>query len=164
VRESVHDEGMTKPTDKGNGDVHPAEDVPTAPMPALGGTPTATMGAAIGAGAPPAMPVEAAGSPHTGGVVDEPARMPSPDELPGGAPDDPAPAPGHVPPGDACSLRRGGEFALVYRIGSAVIGRFGVVGTRGQWRTVEYGSAAAASRAYADEAARLIADGYTPLG
>jgi hypothetical protein len=89
--------------------------------------------------------------------------MPAPHELPGGDPDDPAPAPGHVPEGDACSLRRGGEFALVYRIGSVVIGRFGVIGTRGQWRTVEYPSAAAASRAYADEAAKLMADGYRPL-
>ncbi len=110
------------------------------------------------------MPAGAALSPHTGGAVDEPAFMPGPDQLPGGAPDDPAPAPGHVPPGDACSLRRGGEFALVYRIGTVVIGRFGVVGTRGQWRTVEYPSPAAASRAFADEAARLQADGYAPLG
>ncbi len=158
---------MTKSPGESEGDgVQPIVDVPTAPMPAGMApvvAPTGTMTAVSPTGAPPAMPDDAGASPHTGGAVDEPARMPAAHEIPGGEPEDPAPSPGHVPEGDACSLRRGGEFALVYRIGSTVVGRYGVVGTRGQWRTVEYPSAAAASRAYADEAARLGGEGFQPL-
>ena len=59
--------------------------------------------------------------------------------------------PGRVPPGDSRSLRRGNEFALIYRVQTCVISRFGVLGTRGQWRVVEYPTSSAASNAYAKE-------------
>lgn len=154
---------MTKSPGEREGEgVQSVVDVPTAPMP-TGAAPTGTMTAVSPTGTPPAMPDEGGASPHTGGAVDEPAHMPAAHEIPGGQPEDPAPSPGHVPEGDACSLRRGGEFALVYRLASTVIGRYGVIGTRGQWRTIEYPSAAAASRAYADEVQRLLGEGFQPL-
>lgn len=104
-------------------------------------------------GDPPTMP--------SAGSVEIPTYMPGPDEVPEGSPNDPGTVPGHVPPGDSRSLRRGLEFALVYRMGSAVISRFGVLGTRGQWRVVEYPTPSSASNAYAKECSRFVADGFS---
>ncbi len=58
-------------------------------------------------------------------------------------------------------LRSGDRFALVYRIATFVISRFGVVGTRGQWRVVEYPTSSAASHAYAKECSRFVSEGYS---
>ena len=90
--------------------------------------------------------------------------MPGPREIPSGTPDDPARPPGHVPSGDSRSMRRRTdvhEFALIYRMQTYVISRFGVVGTRGQWRVVEYPTSAAASHAYAKECSRFVSDGFS---
>ena len=98
------------------------------------------------------------------GSVEDPTHMPGPREVPGGMPDDLAPPPGHVPPGDSRSLRRRAdrlEFALVYRQANAVISRWGVIGTRGQWRVVEYPTTASASHAYAKECSRFVSDGFS---
>jgi len=76
-------------------------------------------------------------------------------------PADPAPPPGLVPPGDSRSLRREGEFALVYRIGTYVMSRFGTTGTRGQWRVVEYPTSSSASHAYAKECSRFVSEGFS---
>lgn len=94
-------------------------------------------------------------------AVEAPTQMPGPRDIPSGNPEDPAAPPGRVPPGDSRSLRRGGEFALVYRAGTFVITRSGTVGTRGQWRVVEYPTSAAASHAYAKECSRFVADGFS---
>jgi hypothetical protein len=111
------------------------------------------------------MPVVAAPVPPTAAVaVEDPTRMPGPLEIPDGHPDDSAPAPGRVPPGDSRSLRRHSErheFALVYRVKSYVISRVGVVGTRGQWRVVEYPTPSMASHAYAKECSRFVSDGFS---
>lgn len=116
-------------------------------------------------GAPPEIPQpSAAGIVIKGGAVEDPTHMPGPRDIPPGGPDDVASPPGHVPPGDSRSLRRRGdqyEFALVYRQGNAVISRFGVVGTRGVWRVVEYPTGASASNAYAREASRFVTDGFS---
>jgi hypothetical protein len=87
--------------------------------------------------------------------------MPGPREIPPGNPDDPAAPPGLVPRGDSRSLRRGDEFALVYRIQTYVISRFGKLGTRGQWRVVEYPTSASGSHAYAKECSRLVSEGFS---
>ncbi len=87
--------------------------------------------------------------------------MPGPREIPTGDPGDPSPPPGRVPPGDSRSLRKEGAFALIYRIGTFVISRFGTVGTRGQWRVVEYPTSASASHSYAKECSRFVADGFS---
>jgi hypothetical protein len=116
-----------------------------------------------GFGFPPEMPVEVA-SPVKGGVVEDPTHMPGPRDIPSGSPDDLAPPPGHVPPGDSRSLRRrtdSYDFALIYRLGNAVISRVGIVGTRGVWRVVEYPTTASASHAYAKEASRFVSDGFS---
>jgi hypothetical protein len=105
---------------------------------------------------PPPQPTRVAS-----GDVESPAHMPGPREIPGGAPTDPAPAPGAVPPGDSRSLRRGTDFALIYRVGTFVISRSGTVGVRGQWRVVEYPTLPAASHAYAQEASRFVTEGFT---
>lgn len=112
-------------------------------------------------GAPPAMPRTTAPPPLTFGTVEDPTHMPGPREIPGGNPEDPAPAPGRVPPGDSRSLRRGNEFALVYRVGTFVISRFGAVGTRGQWRVVEYPTSSSASHSYAKECSRFVSEGFS---
>jgi hypothetical protein len=112
-------------------------------------------------GRPPDMPKTAAPAPLVLGDVENPAHMPGPRDVPSGNPDDPAPAPGHVPPGDSRSLRRGNEFALVYRVGTCVITRTGILGTRGQWRVVEYPTSAAASGSYAKECSRFVSDGFS---
>jgi len=102
-------------------------------------------------GAPPEMPA----------LTEDPTNMPTAKTIPAGNPTDPALPPGHVPPGDSRSLRRGNEFALVYRQGTFVISRFGVVGQRGQWRVVEYPTSASASHSYAKECSRFVADGFS---
>ncbi len=99
--------------------------------------------------------------PRASSDVEDPTFLPDPGDLPAGAPTDPAPAPGRVPSGDSRSLRLGGEFALVYRRGSAVISRVGTVGTRGAWRVVEYPTPAMASNAYAKECSRFVGEGFS---
>jgi hypothetical protein len=112
-------------------------------------------------GRPPAMPTTVAPPPLVLGDVENPAHMPAPREVPSGNPDDPAPPPGHVPPGDSRSLRRDLDFALIYRVGTCVISRTGRVGTRGQWRVVEYPTSAAASNSYAKECSRFVSEGFS---
>lgn len=115
-------------------------------------------------GSPPEMPAAVSAVPPQAGAVEEPTQMPGPREVPGGHPDDPAAPPGRVPPGDSRSMRRRTdryEFALVYRIQTYVISRVGVVGTRGQWRVVEYPTPAMASHAYAKECSRFVSDGFS---
>jgi hypothetical protein len=112
-------------------------------------------------GRPPDMPQSSAPPPLVLGAVEDPTHMPGPKDVPGGAPDDPAPPPGRVPPGDSRSLRRGNEFALIYRVGTCVITRTGVVGRRGQWRVVEYPTSAFASSSYAKECSRFVSEGFS---
>jgi hypothetical protein len=126
-------------------------------------TPTETMAMppVVDVGKPPEMPSSSAPPPLALGAVEDPTHMPGPKDVPAGAPDDPAPPPGHVPPGDSRSLRRANEFALVYRVGTCVISRTGVVGTRGQWRVVEYPTSASASNSYAKECSRFVSEGFS---
>jgi hypothetical protein len=112
-------------------------------------------------GAPPDMPRTTAPPPLALGAIENPAHLPGPREIPSGNPEDPAPAPGVVPKGDSRSLRRGKDFALIYRLGTYVISRSGVVGTRGQWRVVEYPTSVAASHAYAKECSRFVSEGFS---
>jgi hypothetical protein len=107
-------------------------------------------------GAPPHMP-EVLGAQD----IEDPAHLPHPRDIPPGEPTDPAPAPGRVPRGDSRSLRRAHEFALIYRMGTFVISRFGQIGTRGQWRVVEYPTGSSAANYYAKEASRFVTDGFT---
>src|SRR5436305_5120056 len=78
--------------------VAPAGDEPPPPRPR---TETVVMPTIGQFGAPPAMPRETAPPPVSFGIVEDPTHMPGPREIPGGNPEDPAPAPGHVPPGDS---------------------------------------------------------------
>jgi hypothetical protein len=87
--------------------------------------------------------------------------MPDPTQIPAGSPDDPAAPPGAVPPGDSRSLRRAGEFALVYRVANVVVSRFGPIGRRGQFRVVEYPTSAYAANAYARECSRWVSEGFS---
>jgi hypothetical protein len=128
---------------------------------------TAAMPVLAPVGQPPEMPstpVPAGVSPRAD-AVEDPTNMPGAKEIPAGSPGDPAAAPGRVPPGDSRSLRRRDattyEFALIYRRATFVITRFGVVGTRGQWRVVEYPTSAAASHAYAKECSRFVSEGFS---
>lgn len=123
--------------------------------PARARTETVAMPAELGVGGPPAMPATDPGS------VEDPTRMPNPRDIPAGNPGDPASPPGRVPSGDSRSLRKDNEFALIYRVGTAVISRFGVVGTRGQWRVVDYPTSSSASNAYAKEVSRFVAEGFS---
>ena len=113
-------------------------------------TKTVGMPAVADVGEPPAMP-----------TVESPTHMPGGRDIPSGMPTDPALPPGAVPPGDSRSLRKDNEFALVYRQGTFVISRFGVVGQRGQWRVVEYPTSASASHSYAKECSRFVAEGFS---
>jgi hypothetical protein len=128
---------------------------------------TLTMPVAAKIGRPPEMPATPApaGISPRADAVEDPTNMPGPKEIPSGSPGDPAPAPGRVPPGDSRSLRRRDastyEFALIYRRETFVITRFGVVGTRGQWRVVEYPTSVSASHAYAKECSRFVSDGFS---
>jgi hypothetical protein len=116
---------------------------------------TVAMPAEVGIGAPPALPMVKAGD------VEVPTHMPGPRDVPGGNVTDAALPPGLVPPGDSRSLRKGNEFALVYRVGNALISRFGTIGQRGQWRVVEYPTPASASNSYAKEVSRYVGDGFS---
>ncbi len=112
-------------------------------------------------GRPPDMPGKENLPPLVLGDVENPAHMPGPLEIPGGNPDDPAPVPGQVPPGDSRSLRRDNEFALIYRVGTCVITRSGRIGTRGQWRVVDYPTSTFASNSYAKECSRFVSEGFS---
>lgn len=112
-------------------------------------------------GRPPEMPTTSAPPPLALGDVEDPTHMPGPRDIPGGEPDDRAPAPGRVPPGDSRSLRRPGGFALIYRVGTYVISRTGRLGTRGQWRVVEYPTSSSASHSYAKECSRFVSEGFS---
>jgi hypothetical protein len=113
-------------------------------------------------GRPPEMPQSVAPPPLAQiGAIENPTHMPGPKDIPSGEPSDPAPAPGLVPRGDSRSLRRGNEFALIYRVATYVISRFGSVGQRGQWRVVEYPTSSFAGTAYAKECSRFVSDGFS---
>jgi hypothetical protein len=117
-------------------------------------------------GAPPEMPgnVAPVAARIDAGAVESPTQMPGPREIPTGNPEDPAAAPGIVPRGDSRSMRRRAEryeFALIYRLQTFIITRFGVVGTRGQWRVVEYPTSTSAGHAYAKEVSRFVSDGFS---
>ncbi len=124
-------------------------------------TETVAMAPLVDLGKPPEMPQSSAPRPLALGDVENPAHMPGPKDIPAGDPDDPAPAPGLTPPGDSRSFRRGNQFALVYRVGTCVISRTGVVGRRGQWRVVEYPTSASASSSYAHECSRFVSEGFS---
>ena len=112
-------------------------------------------------GRPPEMPRSTAPPPIAFGDVEDPTHMPGPRDIPGGDPGDTAAPPGRVPPGDSRSMRHDRSFALIYRIGTYVISRVGVIGTRGQWRVVEYPTSAAASHSYAKECSRFASEGFS---
>jgi hypothetical protein len=124
-------------------------------------TDTVLMPDLSGVGRPPEMPTTTAPPPLAQGNVEDPTHMPGPREIPAGTPDDPASPPGLVPPGDSRSLRRFNQFALIYRIETYVISRWGTIGTRGQWRVVEYPTSAAASHSYAKECSRFVSEGFS---
>lgn len=124
-------------------------------------TQTVTIPAEADLGRPPDMPKSSAPPPLALGAVEDPTHMPGPKDVPNGNPGDPAPPPGRVPPGDSRSLRRADEFALVYRVGTCVITRTGTVGTRGQWRVVEYPTTSFASNSYAKECSRFVSEGFS---
>jgi predicted DNA-binding WGR domain protein len=133
------------------------------PNPALARARTATVAVQsnVDLGRPPDMPTSSAPPPLVLGAVEDPTHMPGPRDIPSGDPEDAAPPPGHVPPGDSRSFRRGNEFALIYRVGTSIIIRSGRVGTRGQWRVVEYPTSATASSSYAKECSRFVSDGFS---
>lgn len=112
-------------------------------------------------GRPPDMPTTSAPPPLVLGSVEEPTHLPGPKDIPSGNPTDAAPPPGRVPPGDSRSLRRANEFALVYRVGTCVITRTGTIGTRGQWRVVEYPTSSSAGNSYAKECSRFVSEGFS---
>ena len=146
--------------------MRPVEPAAPAAAPATGRakTETALAPAAGNFGAPPAMPAPSAPVPAATGDVslaEDPTNMPDARQIPDGNPSDPARPPGHVPRGDSRSLRRDGEFALIYRRGSFVISRFGKLGTRGQWRVVEYPTPSAAATSYAKESSRFVSEGFS---
>jgi hypothetical protein len=58
-------------------------------------------------------------------------------------------------------LRHSDRFALIYRIGTYVITRSGALGTRGQWRVVEYPTSSSASHSYAKECSRFVSEGFS---
>ncbi len=132
---------------------------PDAPPAGRTRAPTISMPEQLVMGAPPEIPV--ATPARAAGALDELAFMPGPREIPDGNPDDPADPPGRVPSGDSRSLRRGNEFALVYRLRTSVISRFGVIGTRGQWRVVEYPTSTSAASSYAKECSRFVSEGFS---
>lgn len=150
----------TKVPAKRLADVETLEEVQTVPAAAPNPTPAETQVKAD-LGRPPDMPTSSAPPPLALGNVEDPAHMPGPRDIPGGEPHDTAPAPGRVPPGDSRSLRRSGEFALIYRLGTYVISRVGQVGTRGQWRVVEYPTSSSASHSYAKECSRFVSEGFS---
>lgn len=124
--------------------------------PARARTETVAMPPELAPGAPPAMPT--GNDPFS---VEDPTLMPPARGIPAGNPEDLASPPGRVPSGDSRSLRKDTEFALIYRVGTAVITRSGVVGTRGRWRVVDYPTSSSASNAYAKEVSRFVAEGFS---
>jgi hypothetical protein len=112
-------------------------------------------------GRPPEMPTTSAPPPLALGAVEDPTHMPGPRDIPSGEPSDKASSPGNVPPGDSRSLRRENDFALIYRVGTYVISRTGAMGTRGQWRVVEYPTSSSASHSYAKECSRFVSEGFS---
>ncbi len=140
--------------------VEPTFDDPTVMQPLEGRAKTQTL-AMADLGRPPEMPTSAAPPPLALGDVEDPAHMPGPRDIPGGEPGDRAPAPGRVPPGDSRSFRKPDEFALIYRLGTYVISRFGAIGTRGQWRVVEYPTSSSAAHSYAKESSRFVSEGFS---
>lgn len=88
------------------------------------------------------------------------AELPAPTDLVHRDPSAAEPPPGPAPRGDARSLRSDGQFALIYRAGSALVSRRGKLGEHGAWRVVEYPTAAQAAHAYAAECSRLQAQGF----
>src|SRR5262245_54496563 len=83
---------------------------PTKPVPPASPrttTETIAMPTAANLGKPPDMPQTTAPPPLALGSVEDPTHMPGPKDIPAGRPEDRAPPPGHVPPGDSRSLRRG---------------------------------------------------------
>jgi len=140
------------------------EPLPTAAVtadPVEGRAKTETVAMASNLGRPPEMPTTTAPPPLALGDVEDPTHMPGPRDIPGGEPPDRAPAPGRVPPGDSRSLRKTDEFALIYRLGTYVISRYGAMGTRGQWRVVEYPTSSSASHSYAKECSRFVSEGFS---
>jgi hypothetical protein len=119
--------------------------------PARARSETISMPATAAVGAPPAVP----------GTVEDPTLMPAARDVPEGNVTDKALPPGRVPAGDSRSLRKGTEFVLIYRVGTAVITRFGTVGERGQWRVVEYPTPASASTSFAKEVSRFVGEGFS---
>ena len=154
---------ITPPAPKGEPwpDATPQPMKPVDPAPATARTATVAVPTTQDLGQPPQMPRTTAPPPLALGSVEDPTHLPGPKEIPAGDPDDPAPAPGIVPPGDSRSLRRGDEFALIYRVGTCVITRSGRVGTRGLWRVVEYPTYAFASNTYAKECSRFVSEGFS---
>ena len=138
-------------------------DATPAPMTPVARQRTATLAAVptTDHGRPPEMPTTSAPPPLALGAVEDPTHMPGPRDIPSGEPTDKASAPGNVPPGDSRSLRRATDFALIYRIGTYVISRTGVLGTRGAWRVVEYPTSSSASHSYAKECSRFVSEGFS---
>jgi hypothetical protein len=156
---------ITPPTEPASKPAAPAPE-PAAPEIARARVETVVIPAHASLGSPPAMPPDAAvvAPPADVSAPEAPTQMPGPREIPPGNPDDPAQPPGLVPSGDSRSLRRRTdryEFALVYRRQTFVITRHGAVGTRGQWKVVEYPTLGAAGNAYARECSRFAADGFS---
>jgi hypothetical protein len=137
------------------------DDDPPPPSIARAATAVVAIPSNVDLGRPPDMPTSSAPPPLVLGTVEEPTHMPGPRDVPSGNPEDAAPPPGHVPPGDSRSLRRDQDFALIYRVGTCVITRTGRVGTRGQWRVVEYPTSASASNSYAKECSRFVSEGFS---
>lgn len=130
--------------------VEPPKAEQAAPASARAKTATIAVPSDANFGSPPPMP----------GTVEDPTQLPGPRDIPGGNVTDAALPPGRVPSGDSRSLRKGNEFALIYRIGTAVITRWGTLGQRGQWRVVEYPTPASASSSFAKEVSRYVGDGF----
>ena len=150
-----------KPGDAKKAEAKPAAQA-SAPAPDLPRAKTETIAMPGGdLGRPPEMPQSVAPPPLAFGAVENPTHMPGPKDIPSGEPGDRAPAPGVVPRGDSRSLRKGNEFALIYRVGTYVISRFGSVGQRGQWRVVEYPTSSFAGTAYAKECSRFVSEGFS---
>jgi hypothetical protein len=138
-----------------------AKKADSGPVQARAQTETVAMPIVGATSRPPDMPQSVAPPPLALGDVENPTHMPGPKDIPSGEPGDRAPAPGVVPRGDSRSLRRANEFALIYRVGTYVISRFGTVGQRGQWRVVEYPTSSAASHSYAKECSRFVSEGFS---
>jgi hypothetical protein len=154
----------TRPYDKADDDAEPEKPVVSVSSPRAH-TETMAMPSELAShGKPPELPAKPPAAPIVPVSVSEvesPTNMPLPKHVPDGTPDDPAAPPGRVPPGDSRSLRKAGEFSLIYRMGTFVISRTGTIGKRGVWRVVEYPTSSAASHGYAKECSRFVSDGFS---